>query len=36
MYIDFIQLFTENEKELETLIQGRRIYREDIGMEFDR
>ena len=34
MYIDDIQLFAKNEKELETLIQAVRIYSDDIGMEF--
>ena len=32
MYIDGIKLFTENENELETLIQAVRVYSEDIGM----
>ena len=33
MYMDNIKLFTENNKELETLIQTIRIYSQDIGME---
>ena len=28
-------LFAKNEKELETLIEAERIYRDDTGMEFD-
>ena len=32
---DDIKLFAKNEKELKTLIKAVRIYREDIGMEFD-
>ena len=32
--MDDIKLFAKNEKELETLIQNMRIYRQDIGMEF--
>ena len=35
MYMDYIKLFAKNEKELKTLIQTI-IYREDIGIEFDR
>ena len=34
MYMDSIKLFAKNEKELETLIQTVRIYKQDIGMEF--
>ena len=34
MYIDDIKVFTNNKKELETLIQTIRIYSHDIGMEF--
>ena len=34
MYMDVIKLFTKKEKELETLIQTVRIYRQDVGMEF--
>ena len=34
MYMDDIKLFAKNEKELETLIHGVRIYSQDIGMEF--
>ena len=34
MYMDDIRLFVKNEKELETLIDAVRIYRQDIGMEF--
>ena len=34
MYMDGIQIFAKNEKELETLIQTIRIYSKDIGMEF--
>ena len=33
MYGDDIKQFAKNEKELETLIQAVRIYRQDIGME---
>ena len=32
--MDDIKLFAKNEKDLETLIQTVRIYRQDIGMEF--
>ena len=35
MYKDDIKLFTKNEKELESLVHGLRIYSQDIGMEFD-
>ena len=35
MYIDDIEVFSKNEKEMETLIQTRRIYRRDRGMKFD-
>ena len=34
MYIEKIKLFAQNEKELETLIKTKRIYSQDIGMEF--
>ena len=34
MYIDDIQLFVKNEKELETVIQPVGIYSQDIGLEF--
>ena len=34
MYMGNIQLFTENEKELESLKQAVRIYSPDIRMEF--
>ena len=34
MYMDDIQLFAKNEKELEILIHIVRIYSQDIGMEF--
>ena len=34
IYMDDIKLFAKNEKELETLIQAVRIYKEDIGMDF--
>ena len=34
MYIDGVQLFAKNEKELKTLIHTVRIYSQDIGMEF--
>ena len=34
MYMDDINLFAKNEKELETLIRTIRIYSQDIGMEF--
>ena len=34
MYMDDIKQFANNEKELETLIQAVRIYRDDIGIEF--
>ena len=36
MYIDDINLFAKNEKELETLIQAVRKYIQDIGMEFGK
>ena len=32
--MDNIKLLAKKEKELKTLIQAVRIYREDIGMEF--
>ena len=35
MYIEDIQLFSKNEKELEILIHAVRIYIRDIGMEFE-
>ena len=34
MYMDDIKLFAKNLKEMETLINTIRIYRQDIGMEF--
>ena len=34
MYMDDIELFAKNERELETLIHTVRIYSQDIGMEF--
>ena len=34
IYMDDIQLFAKNQKELETLIHTVRIYSQDIGMEF--
>ena len=34
MYMDDINLFAKNEKELETLIHAVRIYSQNIGMEF--
>ena len=34
MYMDDIELFTKNEKELETLIHAVRIYSQDMGIEF--
>ena len=34
MYMDNIQLFAKNEKELETLIHTARINSQDMGMEF--
>ena len=34
IFMDDIKLFAKNEKELETLIHGVRIYSQDIGMEF--
>ena len=34
MYIDDIKVFSNNEKELETLIQTIKIYSQDIGIEF--
>ena len=34
MYMNDINQFAENEKELETLIQAVLIYSEDIGMEY--
>ena len=36
MYMDDIQLFAKNEKELETQIHAVRMYSQDIGMEFSR
>ena len=33
--MDDIKLFAKEEKELETLIEAVRMYRQDIGMEFD-
>ena len=36
MYIDDIELFAKNEKELETLIHTVRIYSQDTGMDFGR
>ena len=33
MYMDDIELFTKNEKELETLIHAVRIYSQDMGIE---
>ena len=35
MCMDDMKPFAKNEKELETLIHGVRIYNPDIGMEFD-
>ena len=35
MYMDNNKLFAKNEKELETLIYGVRIYSQDIGKGFD-
>ena len=35
MYMNDINIFAKNEKELETLIQTVRIYCQDSGMEFD-
>ena len=32
--MDDIQLFSNNEKKLETLIQTKKMYSQDIGMEF--
>ena len=34
MYVDDIKQFVKNEKELMTLIQTKRIYSQDIMMEF--
>ena len=34
MYMDDIELFAKNEKELETLIQTEKMNSQDIGMEF--
>ena len=34
MYVDDIKIFAKNVKELETLIQTRRIHSQGIGMEF--
>ena len=34
LYMDDIELFAKNEKELETLIQAMKIYSQDTGMEF--
>ena len=34
MYMDDVKLFSQNEKELETLIQAVRIYSHDTGIEF--
>ena len=35
IYMDKINLFAKNERELKTLIQTVRKYSQDIGMEFD-
>ena len=35
MFMDDIKIFTENEKELKTLIQIIRIYSQDIWMELE-
>ena len=35
MYLDDIKLFAKNQKGLETLLHPVRIYRQDIGMEFN-
>ena len=35
MYMDAIELFAKNEKELGTLIHAVIIYRQDVGIEFD-
>ena len=34
MYMDDIKLFAKNEKEVEIMIQTKRIYSQDKGMEF--
>ena len=34
MYMDDMKLFAEKEKEMETLIQTKRIYNQNIGTEF--
>ena len=34
MYVDDLNIFAKNEKELEILVQTIRIYSQDIGMEF--
>ena len=34
MFMNDIKLFSKNEKEMETLIQAVRVYRDNIGMEF--
>ena len=36
MYMDAIKLFAKKEKELETLIQTVRIYKQDRGIEFGK
>ena len=36
MYMDYIKLFAEIEKELQTLIHAVRIYSQDIAMEFGK
>ena len=36
MYMDDMKLFATNKKELETLIQGVRVYNQDIGIELGR
>ena len=34
MYMDDIKLLTKNEKEFKTLKQAKRVYTQNIGMEF--
>ena len=36
MYVDDIELFAKNEKEMKTWIQTVRIYSQDIEMEFGK
>ena len=35
MYMDHIKIFVKNEKEVDTLTQTIKIYKKDMGIEFD-